>query len=159
MNARAAELPPRKRTARVQPDINITPLVDVVLVLLIIFMVVAPQMDQDIPVELPGIFNPDPDTEGARAPLMLSLTRSGKFYVESNAYDFDGAVNALREIQAVQPNRRLALRADAGLPYSQVRDVFFDLQDAGFPGVSLMINHKHQFGAAPSEAQPADAEG
>ena len=154
--SRAPELP-RKRTPRVQPDINITPLVDVVLVLLIIFMVVAPQMEQDIPVELPGIFNPDPDVEGARAPLMLSLTRSGQFYVETNAYDFDGAVNALREIQAAQPNRRLALRADAALPYSQVRDVFFNLQDAGFPGVSLMINHRHQFGAGAADAPPADA--
>ncbi|MEO8605219.1 MAG: biopolymer transporter ExbD [bacterium] len=148
---------PRKRTARVQPDINITPLVDVVLVLLIIFMVVAPQMDQDIPVELPGIFNPDPDVEGARAPLMLSLTRAGTFYVESSAYDFDGAVNKLREIQAAEPNRRLALRADSALPYSQVRDVFFDLQEAGFPGVSLMINHKHQYGDDGSAAPPAAA--
>ena len=43
-----------------------TPLVDVVLVLLIIFMVVAPRMDQDVPVDLPGIFNPDPEVETAR---------------------------------------------------------------------------------------------
>jgi biopolymer transport protein TolR len=153
VSARAAELPPRKRTPRVQPDINITPLVDVVLVLLIIFMVVAPQMQQDIPVELPGIFNPDPDAENARAPLMLSLTRGGQFFIESDAYDFDGAVAKLREIQAAEPNRRLALRADAALPYSQVRDIFFKLQDSGFPGVSLMINHRHEFGAG-SRVQP-----
>lgn len=147
MSARAVELIPRKRTPRVQPDINITPLVDVVLVLLIIFMVVAPQMQQDIPVELPGIFNPDPDLEHARAPLMLSLTRGGQFFIESDAYDFDGAVAKLRALQAAEPTRRLALRADAALPYSQVRDVFFKLQDCGFPGVSLMINHRHEFGA------------
>jgi biopolymer transport protein ExbD len=111
-------------------------------------------MEQDIPVELPGIFNPDPDVQGARAPLMLSLTRAGEFYVESARYDFDGAVAKLREIQSTEPNRRLALRADAALPYSQVRDVFFNLQDAGFPGVSLMINHKHQYGAATTDAAP-----
>ena len=45
---------------------NVTPLVDVVLVLLIIFMVVAPQLEQDVQVNLPGIFNPDPDVEGQR---------------------------------------------------------------------------------------------
>ena len=159
MSAPAVDLRPRRRQPRVQPDINITPLVDVVLVLLIIFMVVAPQMEQDIPVELPGIFNPDPDVEGARAPLMLSLTRAGQFYIETDAYDFDGAVLRLREIQAAEPYRRLALRADAGLPYSQVRDVFFRLQDAGFPGASLMINHRHSFGADTAPAAPAAAGG
>ena len=57
----------------VRPDINVTPLVDVVLVLLIIFMVVAPRMDQDVPVDLPGIFNPDPEVETAMDPVKLSV--------------------------------------------------------------------------------------
>jgi biopolymer transport protein ExbD/biopolymer transport protein TolR len=60
------------------PDINVTPLVDVVLVLLIIFMVVAPRMDQDVPVDLPGIFNPDPEVETAMDPVKLSVAKAGR---------------------------------------------------------------------------------
>ncbi len=145
-----------RRQKRVAPDINITPLVDVVLVLLIIFMVVAPHMEQDIPVTLPGIFNPDPDVEGARAPTMVSLTHDGRLYIESQAYDLDAALAALSELRATDPNRRLALRADAGLRYADVRDVFFRIQEIGFPGVSLMVSHKYQ-GAAGGRVSAAAA--
>ncbi len=143
----ATDAPARRRQARIAPDINITPLVDVVLVLLIIFMVVAPQMEQDIPITLPGIFNPDPDVEGARAPAMVSLTHDGHFYVESQAYDLDGLLAALSDLHEREPLRRLALRADAGLPYADVRDVFFRVEEIGFPGVSLMVSHKYEAGA------------
>ena len=136
-----------RRQKRVAPDINITPLVDVVLVLLIIFMVVAPQMEQDIPITLPGIFNPDPDAEGARAPTMLSLTRDGQLYIESRAYDVEAALAALSDLHAADPNHRLALRADAELRYADVRDVFFRIQEIGFPGLSLMVSHKYHAGA------------
>ena len=153
----AAPAPAVRRQRRVTPDINITPLVDVVLVLLIIFMVVAPQMEQDIPITLPGIFNPDPDAEGARAPTMLSLTRDGQLYVESQAYDLESALTALGELHANDPLRRLALRADSGLRYADVRDVFLRIQEIGFPGVSLMVSHKYQAGAQPAapSGQPA----
>ena len=70
----------RRRAATapdVQPDINVTPLVDVVLVLLIIFMVVAPRLDQDVAVELPGIFNPDPDVK-ADEPFKVSVPKAGR---------------------------------------------------------------------------------
>jgi len=157
----ATTTPTARRQQRVTPDINITPLVDVVLVLLIIFMVVAPQMEQDIPITLPGIFTPDPDLEGARAPAMLSLTRDGQVYIESQAYDLESGLAALAELHADDPMRRLALRADSGLRYADVRDVFFRIQAIGFPGVSLMVSHKYQAGAervAPAEEQPADAD-
>jgi biopolymer transport protein ExbD len=152
-----AAAPAPRRQRRVTPDINITPLVDVVLVLLIIFMVVAPQMEQDIPITLPGIFNPDPDAEGARAPTMLSLTREGRIYIESQAYDVDGALAALAELHASDPLHRLALRADAGLRYADVRDLFFRIQDIGFPGVSLMVSHKYKAGM--NTVAPAGASG
>ena len=148
-------VPAVRRQRRVTPDINITPLVDVVLVLLIIFMVVAPQMEQDIPITLPGIFNPDPDAEGARAPLMVSLTREGRLYIESQAYELEPALAALSEVHANDPMRRLALRADSGLRYADVRDVFFRIQEVGFPGLSLLVSHKYKSGA--NTTAPADA--
>ena len=161
-----------RRTRRVTPDINITPLVDVVLVLLIIFMVVAPQMEQDIPVTLPGIFNPDPDVEGQAAPAMVTMTKDGEFHIDSQKYDLDGAVAQLSAAHSADPYKRLALRADAGLKYKDVRDVFNRLQEVGFPGMSLMVSHRYQAGqddapaanpadapAAPAAGAPAPAEG
>ena len=147
-----------RRTQRVTPDINITPLVDVVLVLLIIFMVVAPQMEQDIPVTLPGIFNPDPDVEGQAAPQMVTMTKDREFHVDNQKYDLDGAVAELSAIHAADPYKRLALRADAGLKYRDVRDVFNRLQEVGFPGMSLMVSHRYQAErAAPVSAAAPDA--
>jgi len=147
-----------RRTPRVSPDINITPLVDVVLVLLIIFMVVAPQMEQDIPVTLPGIFNPDPDVEGQAAPQMVTMTKDREFHVDNQKYDLDGAVAELSAIHAADPYKRLALRADAALKYRDVRDVFNRLQEVGFPGMSLMVSHRYQAErAAPVSAAAPDA--
>ena len=144
-----------RRSVRVKPDINVTPLVDVVLVLLIIFMVVAPQMEQDIPVTLPGIFNPDPDIEGQAAPQMVTMTKDREFHVDNQKYDLDGAVAELSAIHAADPYKRLALRADAGLKYKDVREVFNRLQEVGFPGMSLMVSHRYQAGRESSAAPAA----
>ena len=160
MNA-TGTLGARRRTARATPDINVTPLVDVVLVLLIIFMVVAPHMDQDIPITLPGIFNPDPEAEGQRAPETVSLTAGGNLYIQGERFDLESGAAKLAELHAANPNKRLALRADTSLPYREVRDVFMRVRAIGFPGVSLMVGHKTgnqpgvTAGAAPERADPA----
>jgi biopolymer transport protein ExbD/biopolymer transport protein TolR len=147
----------RRRMARVTPDINVTPLVDVVLVLLIIFMVVAPHMDQDVQVTLPGIFNPDPEVEGQRAPLTVTVTAANEFYIEGERFDLNGVVAKLTELHAAEPNKRLALRADSALPYRDARAIFGGLREIGFPGMSLMVGHRtgRQPGVAASAA-PAD---
>jgi biopolymer transport protein ExbD/biopolymer transport protein TolR len=150
----------RRRMARVTPDINVTPLVDVVLVLLIIFMVVAPHMDQDIQVTLPGIFNPDPDVEGQRGPQVVTVTAANELYLEGQRYDLDGVVAKLSELHAADPNKRLALRADAALPYRDVRAIFGRLREVGFPGMSLMVGHRTgQQPGVPASAAPADPAG
>jgi biopolymer transport protein ExbD len=147
----------RRRMARVTPDINVTPLVDVVLVLLIIFMVVAPHMDQDVQVTLPGIFNPDPELEGQRAPQTVTVTGANEFYIDGQRYDLESVVAKLSELHAADPAKRLALRADSALPYRDVRAIFGRLREVGFPGMSLMVGHRtgRQPGVAASAA-PAD---
>jgi biopolymer transport protein ExbD/biopolymer transport protein TolR len=150
----------RRRTKRVTPDINVTPLVDVVLVLLIIFMVVAPHMDQDIQVTLPGIFNPDPDVEGQRAPETITVTQAGEVYLDGQHYALDAAVVKLGELHAADPTKRLAVRADAAVPYRTVRDIFARLREIGFPGTHLVVGHKTgtQPGVPASAAPAADAD-
>ena len=133
--------------AVVQPDMNVTPLVDVVLVLLIIFMVVAPQMDQDVQVELPGIFNPDPETKAQVDPLKLSVAKKGEYYINEQQYDLDTAIEMLSAEHAADPYRRLVLRADSRLNYGDVRDILARAQKVGFPGMALMVGERHKPGA------------
>jgi len=128
----------------VRPEINVTPLVDVVLVLLIIFMVVAPRMEQDVHVDLPGIFNPDPDVEGALDPVKLTVATAGEYWVEDERYDLEGAIEVLGLLHATEPMRRLVLRGDAELTYGDVRAILGRAQKVGFPGLSFMVGERHR---------------
>lgn len=135
-----------KADAELRPEMNVTPLVDVVLVLLIIFMVVAPRLDQDVQVELPGIFNPDPEVETDADPLKVTVARTGDYHINDQQYDLDGAIDLLSTEHAANPLRRLVLRADAALTYGQVRQLFARSQQVGFPGIALMVSERHQSG-------------
>jgi biopolymer transport protein ExbD/biopolymer transport protein TolR len=121
---------------------NVTPLVDVVLVLLIIFMVVAPRLDQDVQVNVPGVFNPDPDVDASVEPLKVSVAKAGEFWIDEKKYDLDGAIEALGAAHAADPERRLVLRADASLKYGDVRQIFGRSQQVGFPGIALMVGER-----------------
>jgi biopolymer transport protein TolR len=133
---------------RPQPVMNVTPLVDVVLVLLIIFMVVVPMMDRSVHVELPSIFNVDPEAKGKTDPFMLSVAADGEMYFERDRLDESTFVSKLREASAREPQRRLVLRADRGARYSDVRKLFKVCQEVGFPGIALRVNER-KAGSAP----------
>ena len=137
---------------------NVTPLVDVVLVLLIIFMVVAPKMDQDVQVELPGIYNPDPEVDTRSEPLKVSVDRDGILHIEDQTYDIDGAIDLLSARHADEPLRRLMLRADSKLTYGQVRTILARSQQVGFPGLSLMVGERARPGGPPT-APPTGSAG
>jgi len=153
-----AASPKTRKAGGVTPDMNVTPLVDVVLVLLIIFMVVAPRMDQDVPVELPGIFNPDPELDATSEPFKLTLSKDGDYYVDQEKYDLDGAIEVLSMRHAEEPLRRLVLRADAQLTYGQVRGVLSRAQQVGFPGMSLLVGERSRGkpGSAPAVDTASD---
>jgi biopolymer transport protein TolR len=145
------------KTPDIQPDINVTPLVDVVLVLLIIFMVVAPRMDQDVQVELPGIYNPDPDVKIAD-PIKISAAKAGEYHIGDQTYDFDALTAQLAAERAQDPLKRLAFRGDASLKYGEVRALLAKTQELGFPGMSFMVGERHRAGedaTAPAEGAPA----
>ena len=147
----------RVRAGTVAPDINVTPLVDVVLVLLIIFMVVTPALQQDVPLDLPGVFHPDPESQNAIDPIKVSIPRAGEYHLDGTRYDVDGLVRELIDKHMSEPERRLVLRGDQKLPYSEVRGVMARLQRIGFPGINFMVGEKH--GGADADAEPATAEG
>jgi len=125
---------------RPQPVMNVTPLVDVVLVLLIIFMVVIPMMEKSVSVDLPSIFNVDPEAKGKTDPFTLSLTKDGGMFFEQEKLEPDAFKARLTQALEDEPHRRLVLRADRGAQYGAVRKLFKSCQEIGFPGVSLRVN-------------------
>jgi biopolymer transport protein TolR len=127
---------------RPRPIMNVTPLVDVVLVLLIIFMVVIPAMEQGLDIVVPGIFNVDDKVDEKAKPFMLSLTKDGRMQLDEDDIAPGALESRLRLASRREPGRRLVLRGDGGVPYAKVRSVYRSVQEVGFPGVSLRVNHR-----------------
>jgi biopolymer transport protein TolR len=128
-----------RRPNRARPDINVTPLVDVVLVLLIIFMVIIPQMQAGANVNLAGIKHPDKTSDVKYPPITLSVTESGNLYLEKKSVDRAQLVDLLRQGHARQPNSKLVLKGDRKAPYGLMRSVFKEAHGVGFPGISLQV--------------------
>jgi biopolymer transport protein TolR len=140
------------RRKHAAPEINVTPLVDVVLVLLIIFMVIAPALEHGERVELPGIVQPDKDQKGKLDPVTVTVGRSGAVYVEKEATTIAALPAQLADIHAREPDRRVVLKGDGMLDYQKVRDVFAVVQSAGFSGVSLQVEKRGHAKGEPEEA-------
>jgi biopolymer transport protein ExbD/biopolymer transport protein TolR len=132
-----------------EPEINVTPLVDVVLVLLIIFMVIAPQLEHGERVELPGVFKPDEKSKSKLDPITVTMTASGRFFLEKEPIaDLAALKNRLSEIRARDPERRVVLKGDATLRYDKMRETFAACQQIGFSGVSLSVSQRGRKAAA-----------
>jgi biopolymer transport protein ExbD/biopolymer transport protein TolR len=123
------------------PEINVTPLVDVVLVLLIIFMVIAPQLEGGVRVDLPGMEHPDPKPKGLE-PLLLTAAADGTLYVEKAPTTLDTLDATLRDLRVREPDRRLQIKGDQSLEWGPLRALFAKGQAAGFPGVSLVVGDR-----------------
>ena len=126
---------------RVQPmaEINVTPFVDVMLVLLIVFMVAAPLLTVGVPVELPKTAaTPLPaDTE---EPLTVTLGADGGVTIQTTQVPFDDLVERLQGIAAERADDRIYLRADGTVPYERVAQVMGALNAGGFSSIGLVTD-------------------
>jgi len=130
------------KATRPKPAMNVTPLVDVVLVLLIIFMIVIPAMEHNAQVDLPNIFNADAEPEGGTDPITVSLTLDGRLFLEADELPEPEIVARLTALHESAPRRRVILRADRTMEYGEVRAVFARCRAIGFPGVSLRVGER-----------------
>ena len=126
-------------------EINVTPFVDVMLVLLIVFMVAAPLMTVGVNVALPK-------TSAARTmqpkePLAVSIDAEGRVYIDKTEISADQLVARLSEIRRAEPDRLVLVRGDRTLSYGQIMEVMGEVSKAGFAKVSLI-----------AEGQPVDPE-
>lgn len=129
--------PRSKRGADPEPSINITPLVDVVLVLLIIFMVVTPAIMDGEHVELPTIENIDKSKENN--PIEITLTADETVVLEEQRLGFSALRAKLASMHEMDPKRKLLLKTDKRVPYRLIRKMFALVQDVGFRGVKLKV--------------------
>jgi len=127
---------------RARPVMNVTPLVDVVLVLLIIFMVVIPAMQQGAQIDLPGIVNSDPKKDENSKSFTLSVSKEGDVYFEDDKVAWANLEKELKAAVRREPGKRIVLRGDKGASYAQVRKLYKVAQQVGFPGVALKVNHR-----------------
>jgi len=127
-------------------EINITPMVDVMLVLLVIFMVAAPLMVAGVPVELP-------DTSAARVsqprkPMIVSLAADGSLYVRDEPVSREGLVARLIGLRAQEGDAVVYVRADKKSAYGDVMDVLGRVGESGYGRVSLLSQPKPKDSAA-----------
>ncbi len=131
-------------------DINVTPFVDVMLVLLIVFMVTAPLLTVGVPVDLPKAKAQtlsDPDE-----PLVVSVNDKGLLYVQDTEVEIDRLVPRLIAITENKPDTRIFVRGDRKINYGRVMEVMATVNAAGFTRVALIAE-------LPSGAAPGGASG
>ena len=133
--------------AALTSDINVTPLVDVCLVLLIIFMVVTPMLQKGVPVNLPVTEDPEktPDTEKQ---LQISVKVDGSVYLGPNVVRKDQVESSLKEIFERTPDREIAVKGDRQVMYGDVLDVLKACREVGFNDVGLIAQPKKTPGEA-----------
>ncbi len=131
----------RRGWRRKQPiaEINVTPFIDVMLVLLIIFMVAAPLLVSGVPVDLPDARAKSLPQDNV--PIQVSLTRDGTLYLDKSAVaraDLPAKLAAIRTARS--DDARVYVRADAAIPYGQVMSAVGEISAAGFKKVALVTD-------------------
>ena len=125
--------------ARPMSEINVTPFVDVMLVLLIIFMVAAPLMVVGVPVKLPETAANSLPSE-QEEPLTVTVTAQGSIMIQTTETARDELIPKLQAIAAEREGDRIYLRADGSVPYEQVMQVMGALNKGGFKNIGLVTD-------------------
>jgi len=128
-----------RRSTRPMSEINVTPFVDVMLVLLIIFMVAAPLLTVGVPVNLPKTAANALSGEDEE-PLSVTITAEGVVQIQTTDTPRDQLVTKLRAIAAERATDRVYLRADGSVPYDTVMQVMGALNAGGFSNVGLVTD-------------------
>ena len=127
-----------KGRARYRPlaEINVTPMVDVMLVLLIIFMVTAPLLTSGVPVDLPKV-SAKPINSDAE-PLTVSVNAEGKIFLQDQTLDLSELVTRLQAIAKNNAERRIFVRGDKSVSYGTILQVMGTITEGGFTKVALL---------------------
>ncbi len=150
----------RDEGSKISSDINVTPMVDVMLVLLIIFMVVTPMLQKGVSVDMAKVNNPvameDADKEDA---MLVSITRDGQVYFGSDQISVDALTTKVKDRLATNAqNKQVYVKADMRAHFGSVVEVVDAVRSAGVDDLGLLTDQKKQAPTAPP-ATPAPAQG
>ncbi|HEY6370519.1 MAG TPA: biopolymer transporter ExbD [Candidatus Sulfotelmatobacter sp.] len=147
----------RNEGAKISSDINVTPMVDVMLVLLIIFMVVTPMLQKGISVDMAPVNNPEqmPDADKEDA-LLVSITRDGKVYFGSDQIqDVDNLTGKVKDRLVNKQDKRVYVKADMRTRFGSVVKVVDSVRAAGVDDLGLLTDQKKTApNAPPAPAAP-----
>jgi biopolymer transport protein TolR len=130
---------------RPMAEINVTPMVDVMLVLLVIFMITAPLLTVGIPVNLPQT-KAEPLSNPVE-PLVVTVNDKGQIYLQETTIDDDALVARLQAITENKPDTKIFVRGDKKIDYGRVMEVMGMIKSAGFTQVALVVDLPPQPGA------------
>ena len=119
-------------------EINVTPLIDVVLVLLIIFMVVTPMLSSGIDVKLPDAKKTTQSQDNGQH-LVLSIDSEGKIYLDRDEVALEDLIDEVNDSYRRDPSKVILIKGDAGLHYAEVRAVMDALAEGGWPNQLLAV--------------------
>ncbi|MEJ5896932.1 biopolymer transporter ExbD [Aquabacterium sp. G14] len=128
-------------------DINMTPLIDVMLVLLIIFMVTAPLLGARLPLDLPQ--TDAPVTTAPSATLQVTLRADGRLYLDEQASTLAALSDRARALARQRPDTEVQLRADQSVPYGRVAELIGAIQQAGLQRVAFVTEAPPETGVRP----------
>jgi len=126
----------RRRYYKPVSDINVTPFVDVMLVLLVVFMVTAPLMTVAVPVDLPKTQARSVSQD--KEPLVVSVDASGKVYLQDKGMQIEDLVPKLKAITGTNADQRIFVRGDKSVTYGKIMEVMGTISAAGFTKVALV---------------------
>ena len=126
----------RRNAYRPMSEINVTPMVDVMLVLLIVFMVAAPLLTVGVPVDLPQTNAPAINEQ--KEPLVISINNEGKLFLQNSEVADDQIIARLKAITANNPNATIYVRGDKAINYGRIMEVMGMVGSAGYSKVSLI---------------------
>ena len=126
----------RYRSKKPMSNINVTPLVDVMLVLLIVFMITAPMLTVGVQVDLPQTntnqLNSDAD------PLIITMNKNREIFIQDAVVSLEDLIPRLKAISKVNSKTRIFVRGDNLLPYGEVIEIMGKIQSAGYEKVALV---------------------
>src|SRR5580692_11367919 len=143
--------------ARYRPmsEINVTPLVDVMLVLLVVFMVTAPLLTVGVPVELPQ--TQAPPINEPKEPTVITVNRDGAIFIQETSVPMDSLVPKLQAITGSNPDAVLYVRGDKEINYGRVLEIMSLVSSAGFRKVSLVAEAPKGRPAPAATARPGSS--
>ena len=133
----SAQIPARGgRGRRLNSEINVTPFVDVILVLLVIFMVTSPMLIAGVPVDLPQTNSEA--IGGQDEPLVLTITSKGVVLLQDHEVPLDSLSEKLSAIAGAKADTRIFIRGDRSLDYGKIMHIFNEIKKAGYQHVALL---------------------